>query len=646
MTTAKKIHTNLAATACLNLPPSGTVMWGRIKYSNGKALRVDGYTDEGMAIVSHYGGPTRDLLPATLIHAYREANESDPFMVWPEPPRDASGHMDGKAATVKDGKPRKSATNRKRRHKATECDAPTVLATPSTEAATPPSPQPPASRPMSPSPVMAQPSNDAPEPPGLATTSAPARIPHFGPEPLPSAAHKVMELEDGKTVRVYLSNRDGSAWGVVRDLAKVLRMDDDKIAKRAADLDGERLVKVDVRSGYKNRVLPTRLVRLDTMGSWLHPAKDEDALIKTRREQADKFAKPDAAEEQAAPPVPEQPADDEADGDVPDGVAIVRVDGVSLVAPGAGDPDHKIRDVDLARFIGVEPRFLRRRVKDYENKGDLNGLDVRDCDARTQMPTGGVRITKVKSYFLTMDQALFVVAKSDSPSANSLTRHIISVFLKVQRQGGAVAAPVPAVDQMMATMAQIAARAASEAARETVGAMLAEFRKGQPAAAPVDEKVQQDAETLRQQRANAARKGAETRDFNEMFRNVRDVLAPLAHRFATERLVRADTRNHAELGRCLRPSEMRTMFEAFIKTNDKRIPTDEREALDTLDSVFGTGFRDRAFYCLFNEMSANVKVQRTIDEDGEQVTVSALPWYPKVALAADPRQTKIPGTGH
>ena len=60
---------------------------------------------------------------------------------------------------------------------------------------------------------------------------------------------------------------------------------------------------------------------------------------------------------------------DEADGDVPDGVAIVRASmRVSLVAPApAGGP--RIRDVDLSRFIGLRSiGTLRRRLREYENR--------------------------------------------------------------------------------------------------------------------------------------------------------------------------------------------------------------------------------------------------------------------------------------
>ena len=466
----------------------------------------------------------------------------------------------------------------------------------------------------------------------LATTSM-ERVAHFGPDPLPSTPHKTVALSNKKALRVYISQRDGTAWGVVRDLSEALRLSTVTMSQRAAALGDERAIKVNILSTYRNRAIQAWLARLDAIESWMHPSQTEDAALDYQREQKEK----------AAEPVPPPSEGDEADGDVPDGVAIVRVDGVSLVAPGTGEADHKIRDVDLSRFIGLGSiGTLRRRLREYENKGDLNRLDWRSCEERQSTGNGGVRVFQVKSAFLTMDQALFIVAKSDSPSANALTRHIISVFLKVQRQGGMATAPTtaPSLEQMMTTMSQIASRAATEAARETVVAMLAEFRKEQPPTA--SDKDIKDAETLRRQRSNAAAKGVATRDFNVVMADVRPDLVPLVARFLSDRMVRADWRDTSTIAKCLRPSELQRHFDAYLRAPSARLSPEEQTALEIIGSDQTT--RNRAIYSLFNEASDHAKARKEIEEDGETRMVPVLPWYPKVSLAVDPRQTVIPGT--
>lgn len=606
---------NSIASLVFNLH-TGDVFVGRFAHNIGHVVRIEG-KDGNKFVVRHKGaGHIRKVTPVHLFGAYMPVSANEGRAIWPEEIVVEPVSITLDRDSTEPAKTRQSGRRNAR-------NAPTKLAPSTGDVSVLPGPMPATVAHEPPTPAV----NDTSAAP-LATTSM-ERVAHFGPDPLPSTPHKTVALDGGKTLRVYISQRDGTAWGVVRDLSEALRLSTVTMSKRAAALGDERAIKVDILSAYRNRAIQAWLARLDAIKSWMHPSQTEDAALDYQREQKEKAAEPAL------------PSDgDEADGDVPDGVAIVRVDGVSLVAPGTGEADHKIRDVDLSRFIGMEPRFLRRRVKEYENKGDLNGVDWRACDARQLTNGSGVRIFQVKSAFLTMDQALFIVAKSDSPSANALTRHIISVFLKVQRQGGAVTAPVPAVDQMMATMAQIAARAASEAARETVGAMLAEFRKEQPLTA--SDKDIKDAETLRRQRSNAAAKGVATRDFNVVMADVRPDLVPLVARFLSDRMVRADWRDTSTIAKCLRPSELQRHFDAYLRAPSARLSPEEQTALEIIGSDQTT--RNRAIYSLFNEASDHAKARKEIEEDGETRMVPVLPWYPKVSLAVDPRQTVIPGT--
>ena len=74
----------------------------------------------------------------------------------------------------------------------------------------------------------------------------------------------------------------------------------------------------------------------------------------------------------------------------------------------------------------------------------------------------------------------------------------------------------------------------------------------------------------------------------------------------------------------------------------QRVSPEEQTALEIIGSDQTT--RNRAIYSLFNEASDHAKARKEIEEDGETRMVPVLPWYPKVSLAVDPRQTVIPGT--
>ena len=76
----------------------------------------------------------------------------------------------------------------------------------------------------------------------LATTSM-ERVAHFGPDPLPSTPHRTVALSNKKALRVYISQRDGTAWGVVRDLSEALRLSTVTHEPGAAAPGDERAIK-------------------------------------------------------------------------------------------------------------------------------------------------------------------------------------------------------------------------------------------------------------------------------------------------------------------------------------------------------------------------------------------------------------------
>ncbi|MCU0655801.1 MAG: hypothetical protein MUF64_11130 [Polyangiaceae bacterium] len=123
----------------------------------------------------------------------------------------------------------------------------------------------------------------------------------------------------------------------------------------------------------------------------------------------------------------------------------------------------RIRDLDLAERLDFErPRKIRDLIRRYRESGDLGEIHVRPTVGRTSMPRGGERETLTDEYWLTEEQALFLVAKSETPVATALLREMIAVFVAVRRGLLALPSPRPAegaeLEQLHARVAQLEAR--------------------------------------------------------------------------------------------------------------------------------------------------------------------------------------------
>lgn len=112
------------------------------------------------------------------------------------------------------------------------------------------------------------------------------------------------------------------------------------------------------------------------------------------------------------------------------GLQLRDFDGWKLAVGGFDDPAHRILDVELARKLGFsKPRDIRELIARHAESGDLPLIHVRPTVRRTSMPRGGERETTVNEYWLTLEEALFVTAKSDTKTANEILKAIIKVFL-------------------------------------------------------------------------------------------------------------------------------------------------------------------------------------------------------------------------
>lgn len=94
--------------------------------------------------------------------------------------------------------------------------------------------------------------------------------------------------------------------------------------------------------------------------------------------------------------------------------------------------EPRIRDADLGTRLGfARPRVVRELIGRWG--AELGDLDVRRAVRRTFMPRGGERIEAVEETWLTEEQALFITAKSETPTAVAMLKTIIRVFTLARR---------------------------------------------------------------------------------------------------------------------------------------------------------------------------------------------------------------------
>jgi len=95
------------------------------------------------------------------------------------------------------------------------------------------------------------------------------------------------------------------------------------------------------------------------------------------------------------------------------------------------DGEPRVRDTDLGTFLGYSnPRKIREIIERHSE-----ALGVRPTVGRTQKV--GIATRVVSEEWLTEHQAIYIVAKSETPIANAILQQVIDVFVKVRR--GAVA---------------------------------------------------------------------------------------------------------------------------------------------------------------------------------------------------------------
>lgn len=115
-------------------------------------------------------------------------------------------------------------------------------------------------------------------------------------------------------------------------------------------------------------------------------------------------------------------------------VRFVEVNGWQVAVGGVGDEQEKIRDVDLADKLGyTRSRDIRKLIERLMKEGKLPGVCQRATVARYESRPGVFQEREVTEYWLNEPQALKVIAKSSTPTADEILDQIITVFVYVRR---------------------------------------------------------------------------------------------------------------------------------------------------------------------------------------------------------------------
>ncbi len=143
-------------------------------------------------------------------------------------------------------------------------------------------------------------------------------------------------------------------------------------------------------------------------------------------------------------------------GDGADAHRIVRKGPWTFTAMGAQGTEPLIRDVDAAERLGFgRPRDVRKLIERIwpENKRP----HVRATVARTSMPRGGERETRVQEYWLTEAELLKLCARSSTPIAEGILDEMIAVYIAVRRGLVPMTAPAMNVAQVREIAAEVVA---------------------------------------------------------------------------------------------------------------------------------------------------------------------------------------------
>lgn len=114
---------------------------------------------------------------------------------------------------------------------------------------------------------------------------------------------------------------------------------------------------------------------------------------------------------------------------------VVRFEDWPIAVAGFEDGAQRILDVELGKKLGFgRPRDIRKTIERFRESGELPMVQTRDTVSRVARKGRGTVEIPVTEYWLTMDEALFITAKSETKVANRILKAVIRVFLAAREE--------------------------------------------------------------------------------------------------------------------------------------------------------------------------------------------------------------------
>lgn len=156
--------------------------------------------------------------------------------------------------------------------------------------------------------------------------------------------------------------------------------------------------------------------------------------------------------------------------------SITNINGYALCTQWA-DGIERIRDVELAERLGYDrPRKIRDIIKRQHKAGKLSNLMICPTVGRK---SDGVPTKPITVYWLTEAQALKVIAKCETPTADAILDEVIAVFVAWRhgRLGTTLNDAIRLLQERLLHMdAEIAALRAGVISRETLNQLRSDVR--------------------------------------------------------------------------------------------------------------------------------------------------------------------------
>ncbi len=273
--------------------------------------------------------------------------------------------------------------------------------------------------------------------------------------------------------------------------------------------------------------------------------------------------------EAAPPPAPApeveavaEPVETTLPTEAPEGRVLVLYGGIPVAVSTTPDEEPLIRDLTLAERLGyARPRDIRKIVRRCEAAGDFGAVNWRAVASRQSTGNGGAREFTAEEAWLTEEQTLIVITKSDTPRANGVTREMIRTYMAARR-GTLTSQRTPPANDVGAMAAMVSA-VVGEVVRSVIPQCIAAVRAELAATAPAPAPQPEPSNVKDMERERA-------------FRDIWKEQAPLyrddLREFIATQLDRVDLNNEAARASALTSGAINTHFAAWLRTRGTPAP--------------------------------------------------------------------------